>query len=60
MWQLEAVSGEGEAELDGMRRTGKRSDAAIELSTAWGVAISVVSVVVAAARDSQLEKLWIF
>lgn len=60
MWQLEAESGEGEAELDGMRWTGKRSDAAIELSTAWGVAISVVSVVVAAALDCRLEKLLMF
>lgn len=46
MWQLEAVSGEGDAGLDGMRWTGKRSDAAIELSTAWGVAI-IVGIVVA-------------
>lgn len=51
MWQLEAVSGEGEAGLDGMRWTGKRSDAAIELSTAWGVAIIVG--VAAAVLDSK-------
>lgn len=51
MWQLEAVSGEGDAGMDGMRWTGKRSDAAIELSTAWGVAIIVGAVV--AVLDSK-------
>lgn len=56
MWQLEAVSGEGagEAGLDGVRWTnGKRSDAAIELSTAWGVAIIVGVAVVVAVRHSK-------